>query len=286
MRSTQSVLIAGCAAAAAFLVGAPAHAQGAGAWAGPWSGVYAGGRIGYDFLRGGKNERVLFDNNLDGGFGDTVRTPAGANAFGPGFCGGKARGATPATGCRKDKDGLAWAVHFGTDFQPTNSGLVVGYVLDFGMSDAKDRVSAFSTTPAFYTLERRMKWSGSARARAGYAAGPILIYGTGGVALARIKNRFTTNNVANAFSSTGNDDKFGYRVGGGVEYRLSRGFSVGTQYLYTRIGDSDYRVRAANSGTTSAANPFLLVNANGTDFRRSRKQFATHDVAITGSVRF
>ena len=110
----------------AMIAAAPAAAQ-----ADPesWTGFYAGGKIGYSFQPKDGDERLDFDTNLDGGFGDTVRTAAGANAFSPGFCGGAGLSSLPANGCSRDRDALTYAGMVGFDYQvPTmaGGGIVLG----------------------------------------------------------------------------------------------------------------------------------------------------------------
>lgn len=68
-------------AALTMLVAIPAAAQ-------TWAGPYVGGAIGGGMQRDDSTETVAFDTDLDGDFGDTVRTAAGADAFSPGFCPG------------------------------------------------------------------------------------------------------------------------------------------------------------------------------------------------------
>ena len=74
------------AALLATALASPALAQDSG----DWTGFYIGGHVGYAFQPNDDDETILFDTDLDGNFGDTVRTSAGANAFSPGFCGGAA----------------------------------------------------------------------------------------------------------------------------------------------------------------------------------------------------
>lgn len=267
-------------AGATVLTAMPALAQ----ESGDWSGFYAGGRIGYGFQPNDNDETILFDKNLDGNFDDTVTTVAGADAFSPGFCGGQTGSPRAADGCGGDFDGVEWAAHVGYDMQ-LGSSVVVGVVGDYGMSTVRDHVTAFSTTPAYYTMTRRLKDNASLRLRAGFAAGDTLFYGTGGVAWGKIKNSFRTSNGANAFSGNGNKDAWGYRFGGGIEQKVAPNFSIGAQYLYTSLKDDDYRVRAAR-GTAPATNPFILTNADGTDFRRSGTRFNSHGVSVTANYRF
>jgi outer membrane immunogenic protein len=249
-----------------------------------WTGGYVGGRIGYAFQPNRGGETVLFDRNLDGTFGDTITTAAGANAFSPGFCGGAATAATPGN-CDGDKDGIDVAIQAGYDYQ-FDGGFVLGLVADYGTQKGRDSVSAFSTTPAFYTLTRRLRDNYSIRARAGFGTETMLFYGTGGIAWGKVKNSFATSNTVNSFTTTGNDTAQGYRLGAGVEYRLGTNVTLGLQYLYTRLDDDDFRVRAGNSGTTPATNPFLLGNAAGTDFARSADKLTTNSLAATVNFRF
>lgn len=271
-------ILTASAALAVVAAAAPAAAQETADWTGP----YVGGQIGYAFPLGGERERVEFDTNLDGLFGDTVRTAAGADAFSPGFCAGAARGATPGDQCDEDEGEIAGGVHVGYDYQMGN--VVAGIVAEYGRTSVTDNVSAFSTTPAFYTLTRELRDHASVRARLGYAAGNTMAYVTGGGAWGRIRNSFTTNNAVNSFAENGDEDAWGYRVGGGLEHQLGRNFSLGLLYAYTSLDADEHRVRAA--GPAPATNPFIRVNSSGTDFRRSDESFDTHAVSLTASFRF
>lgn len=263
---------------AATLFGAvPAAAQDAG-----WSGPYVGGRLGYTRQPNDRNETILFDNDLDGAFGDRVLTVSGADAFSPGFCGGRTSNPT-ATNCR-DSDGTEWAVHLGYDMEL--GPLVVGIVGEYGRADIEDGVSAFSTTPAVYTFSRRLRDTAAIRARAGLAFGRTLAYGTGGFAYGKIRRDFTTSNGLNTFTESGDDeDSYGYRVGGGLEHRFDGGFSLGVQYLYTSLKDDDFTVRAAGTNLP-VSNPFILRNSQGTDFQRSGRRFTSNNLSVVASFRF
>lgn len=278
--SPVKIIVPVAAALAATLTAAPALAQSSDSW----TGFYVGGHVGYGFQPNDDDETILFDTNLDGTYGDTVNTTAPANAFSPGFCGGAANGPTPADGCEDDRDGLDFGVQAGYDVQVSDN-FVVGVVGDYTRSRLRDSVSAFSTTPARYTMTRRLRDAFSLRARAGVASGRTLFYGTGGVAYGNIRNSFSTSNAANSFTGSGNESSWGYAVGGGIEHRLSPSFSIGAQYLYRSLKADDYVVRAG-PGTAPPTNPFLLVNANGTDFARSGSRFNAHGVSLTANFRF
>lgn len=252
---------------------------------GDYNGFYVGGSFGIGAQpNDGRNSSIEFDTNRDGRFGDTVRTGTGANAFSPGFCGGRALGVTPAEGCTEDLDRPEYFGHVGADTQ--FGRFVVGVVGEFGRSESVDYVSAYSTTPARYSFSRRAKYNAAVRGRIGYTPNDsTLFYATGGASYAKIRNRFETSNGANSFTLNGNSDAWGYNAGGGVEQRILRNVSVGLLYLYTTYRDDETRV-AVGRGTAPATNPFLLVNPEGTDFRRSDDKFRMHSIRATVSFRF
>jgi len=251
----------------------------------PFNGLYVGGTFGYDVQPNDAGSRILFDRNLDGRFNDTVTTAAGANAFSTGFCGGAARGnAIGAGGCRKDKDAIAYYGRVGLDQQLGN--FVVGVLGEFGKTEIRDSVTAFSTTPASYTITREVNWEASARGRVGYAANTTLFYGTGGVGYLSVNNSNTSTNTANAYADNGNDKVWGGVFGGGLEQKIGRNFSVGLEYLYHDYNDDGYRVRVTR-GTQPATNPFVLPpNTTGTDFARSDNRFRWHSLRATAAFRF
>lgn len=266
--------------AALAVVSSPAVAQDAD----NWSGFYVGGKVGYAFQSDGSSESIEFDNNLDGQFGDIVRTSGGADAFSPGFCDGAANSSLPADGCDEDSDGLDWSVHAGGDVQ--FGRIVVGALLEYGSADVEDSVTAFSVTPANYVMTRKLKGTVGLRARAGVALdGGFLPYVTAGLVRAKVKSSFSTTNGVNAFGfENSSETQPGYRLGAGLEKRFGNA-SIGLLYLYTSIKDDDYRVNVTQ-GTAGATNPFILVNPNGTQFRRSDERIGYHSLGLTASYRF
>lgn len=276
----QSLMFLALAAAAS-----PALAQSSDANS-KWSGAYLGASIGNTDPRGGDDGAILFDTNRDGGFGDTVRTGTGADAFSPGFCGGIAAGRTPSAGCVDDKGGATLGVRVGYDWQVGN--LVFGALAEYNSYDARDGVSAFSTTPASYTFVRDLDSSIALRARGGLAFGQDndwLAYATAGAVRAKIDNSFQSTNTANAFSLTEGGDSNGVQFGAGIERKIAGNVSIGMEYLRTRLDDEDTRVLTTR-GTAPATSPFLLVNASGTDFRRSDDRLDLDTLQLTVNLRF
>lgn len=265
--------------AAALLVLSASAAQ---AQEATWSGPYVGAHAGWGWKADETSDTILFDTNLDGTFNNTVNTATGANAFSPGFCNGAAQTATPAGGCKDDENGVDFGVRAGYDWR--SGSVVLGALAEVSRMNVVDAASAYSTTPAFYTMERKLRGVGALRVRGGVVVADNLFYATGGVAKGRVRHRFSTSNTVNTFQVREDKWASGYQYGGGVERQIGANLTMGLEYLYTRLEDDDFRVRAA--GPAPATNPFILVNAGGTDFRRSEDDLNTHSVRLTAAYRF
>jgi len=273
------ILLVSATALGLATVASAASAQDLTTTAPGWTGFYVGGQLGYSWQPPSRKETILFDRNQDGTFGDTFSN------FSPGFCGGSPTSTSPASGCSKDNDATMWKVHAGYDYQfGETSGPVVGAVIDYGRAYLYDNVTAYSTTPASYTIKSKLKENGSIRARGGYALGTgTLLYGTGGFAIGKIKNSFTTTNGVNSFSTTGSSKTAkGYNYGGGIEQKVGP-FSVGALYLFTVLKNDNYRVSATGG---PVGGPFTVVSGTGTDFKRSFSKFAYHSLLATVSYHF
>lgn len=272
------------ASVAGLAAAAPAYAQDDAADR-SFSGLYVMASGGYDVQANDIGSRINFDRNGDGNFNEAVTTTTGADAFSPGFCNGRARGATLAASCENDRNKPSYYARVGFDVQ--RGPFVLGALGEFGKTDIADYVTGFSTTPASYTLSRKVDWEASGRLRAGYAVSGGMFYATGGVGYVRINHGFTTTNTTNAFSTLLDDhDKFGFIVGGGVEKRIVGGFSIGLEYTYHDYKDGQYYVRATQ-GTSPATNPFVRAPYTaGTTLTRSDDNFRWHSLRATIGYHF
>lgn len=278
------------AAAGALLVSGTAWAQESDpAVSSGFSGIYVGAAGGYDAQPNDGSASIQFDRNLDGTFGDTVLTGAGANAFAPGFCGGRAQAAqgprNGGPGCAKDRDDWSYYARIGLDHQ--SGPVVYGVVGEFGRTHIRDSVTGFSSTPANYVMSREVDWEAAVRARAGLTPNDsTLFYGTFGPSLARIDSSFSSSQSTNTFTGRGDKNVFGFQGGGGVEQRFGDHFSVGLEYVYHQYQDNDYRVRAAGPAATPFTNAANGGTTDGTDFRRSDDKFRWHSLRATAAFRF
>lgn len=105
-----------------------------------------------------------------------------------------------------------------------NYGVFAGYDYDFGdfVLGGEVQYSDNDVTIGGVSVDGVTR----VKARAGYDAGPALIYGVGG--------------YGNADTSAGSSD--GYVAGVGMDYKLNSGVTVGAEYLYNdygSIGGSD-----------------------------------------------
>lgn len=284
---TKRFLVPSALAVAVAMASAPASAQDRDTH---FDGPYVSGFVGVGMQNNNGGDTVVFDTDGDGIFGDPVTLaspPAapGTNAFGPGFCNGVARGDTRAAGCRGDKSKVEFGGRLGYDMRVSNN-FVVGALFEVSTNRSKDRVAAFSTSPASYSFQREIDHALSLRARAGFTpGGGALFYATGGGSYAKIDHAFSTTNATNSFTEVDDGDRvWGWQVGGGAEVMVTRNISLGLEYLYNRYDDDKYFV-AVGPGTAAPTNPFLLTSG-GTDMRPSSTNFDFHSVRAALSFQF
>ena len=78
-------------------------------------------------------------------------------------------------------------------------------------------------------------WLGTARGRVGYAFDRWLVYGTGGAAIADLKDTYTSPTFA--FVAAPGATTWGWTAGGGVEYAVADHWTVKAEYLHVGFGN-------------------------------------------------
>ena len=131
------------------------------------------------------------------------------------------------------------------------SPIVLGFEADVSFPNYIDGNSVISTlaTAKSYVIEQ-MDFTGSARGRLGYAAGPWMFYATGGLA-------FTGERFLNT-PAVGNDEKklgmrLGWAAGGGVEVAFAPHWSFKLEYLYSEFQNGGVQF-ASGAATASTLN--------------------------------
>jgi outer membrane immunogenic protein len=119
---------------------------------------------------------------------------------------------------------------------------VFGAELDF--QGASLRSSAFNTFTPYLTAgnsisigtTQRIDYFGTARGRLGVAFGPALIYATGGLAYAGVRDAFfMTDTFGFTAANSNSNARMGFAAGGGVEWMFAPNWSIKGEYLYVGL---------------------------------------------------
>lgn len=175
----------------------------------------------------------------------------------------------------ENSQGGIFGIEVGANWQYQN--WVVGAAADWSVTDLHDSYS-FPSVDAGKSdaLSSRYDWLGTARGRLGYVAGQSLFYGTGGLAVGRVKHEFdndfnSTTGSAQSFVTTGT--MAGWTAGAGWEYMINRNLSVKAEYLHVDLGKSQLDISAsptnANFGAGAAPGTSILHFNNTFDIVRA-----------------
>jgi outer membrane immunogenic protein len=204
-----------------------------------WTGCYVGINGGFKWAR--------FNESVDTTGGSVVIPGVGLIPFAPGHV--DLDHATASSGAVGGQIGCRWenAEHW-----------VFGAEGDFDWTRVNASVTDASppTTGLFpgITFDNRIRWEGSGRIILGRSFDRWLVYGTGGIAFARVDMdanfpAVTMGGGAQipAFFASDSKTLVGGTVGLGTAYMLTRNWEIGAEYRYTFYAQSDY-----NLGTPTA----------------------------------
>ena len=222
-----------------------------------WAGFYIGGNGGYSWGR--SRSDMSFFNSATGA---AIAPPAGAvtsNSFNldGGVAGGQAgynwQTSNWVFGLETD---LQWSGERGSaSFFCPGSGAspVIPSVCTPGV------VGVPATNGTGVTVDQKIEWFGTFRARAGVLVAPsILAYATGGLAYGSVKTDMTLRSIGvpgattNSSSSSSSSTHAGWTVGGGIEAMFGSNWSGKVEYLYVDLG----------TFSSSVALPLPPVGAN------------------------
>jgi len=164
-----------------------------------------------------------------------------------------------------DLNGLFGGAQLGANWQ---SGVwVLGAQADLQLSDIVD--SDKKTVNALdFSTQGKIDWFGSIRLRGGLALDNLLIYGTGGLALAGVD--YSLKTVDDPLSTLKLSDDYtatGWTAGGGVEWGFSAKSSAKIEYLYTDLGKKDIGTSLMSDDAYFKASPSFQSIRMGVDFR-------------------
>lgn len=121
-----------------------------------------------------------------------------------------------------DVNGLLGGGTAGYNYQFSPNG-VIGAETDIAFSNADDTVG---------TRKFSLDYLGTLRARAGYAVGNVMFYGTAGAAYG--KGELSQAGLSN------DQVQWGWVLGAGLEAMLTQNVSAKFEYLYVDLGDKTY----------------------------------------------
>src|SRR5262249_31313223 len=203
-----------CVLVLALCTGVVAHA-------GDFKGVYVGLNVG---------------GNSSGTQGRTTTVFSSSGYFAP--------DSVPAIATAGKQDLGAGSFHVGglAGFNLQHKWFLLGVETDLGSMNAsksKTTTAPYPCCPATFTITQfaGTGWLYTLRPRVGFTGGPVLIYGTGGLALTNVDyTTVFTDTFAAAHESNGKSGtEAGWAAGGGAEFKPGRHWSLKAEYLRSEI---------------------------------------------------
>lgn len=165
-----------------------------------WSGVYVGGLVGY-------------------GWGDT-----------------RYEDDSDVTTDPIDLDGASVGLTVGYNYQ-FHPNWVAGVEADVSWSgiDASEPTTPDGNWGCGDACTTEVEWYGTVRARLGYAMDRFLVYGTGGLAVGRVKGELENSGP----EWVTKDTNVGWAAGAGVEYAFTQNWTAKLEYMHVDLGWTD-----------------------------------------------
>jgi outer membrane immunogenic protein len=152
-----------------------------------------------------------------------------------------AQGAIPAVGANSASSS-SWLAGAQAGYNWQKGSLVYGVEADISGTGLKSTMnttllSLFVPPPTASTTSS-IDWYGTLRGRLGWATGPVMFYGTGGLAYGqtRVNSTLNDNIVLTSLNSQSSSVKAGWVVGFGVEYLLRPNLIANLGYQYVDLG--------------------------------------------------
>jgi len=139
---------------------------------------------------------------------------------------------------------------------------LVGIEGDFDWLGTKEKFNDFNDA-ARLASGVDTDWYATLRGRFGYVTGASLIYVTGGAAFTRVEETFGVTAAPTALSST----RTGWTAGGGIETKLSKNWSVTTEYLYVDLGSNSFASNAASAADAATFKTRAHVLKSGFNYK-------------------
>ena len=231
-----AALVAGPAMAADMRVKAPLYKAPPPVVVYSWTGCHVGGNGGWI---GGRDS---YDLTMAGGFLNPINifsNPANRAGLEHSYQSNTSSGtAGLQVGCNYQLSPFVVGVEADTNWSGLSETFTAAYPLSV----------PGTANPHTETTGKDLKWFSTFRARAGFAWDRVLIYGTGGLAVARIDSSTSVQFSPNGFGFLGGFpfngqvslDRWGWTAGGGIEFAATESWTFKAEYLYLDFGSFDY----------------------------------------------
>ncbi|MFY9893517.1 MAG: outer membrane protein [Xanthobacteraceae bacterium] len=190
-----------------------------------WSGIYVGANGGYGFGTSSWNAPAVVS---------ATSPPSPAVATGTFNLRGLLAGGTVGLNLQAD-------------------AFVFGIEADGDWTNLKGNGSSANYCTAGVTCETKSPFFGTLRARFGYAFNRVLVYGTGGLADAKVQAGFSPP------ATFDGADNFGWTGGAGIEFAFADNWTAKVEYLYAALGTMTCST-AANCGNSVPVTVSLTEN--------------------------
>lgn len=165
---------------------------------------------------------------------------------------------------QREEMGFAVGGAIGMNWQRCNT--VLGIEAELNWTDV-DRawginLAGLGAPPPFanpFNAKSSIEWYGAVKARAGYAMDSMLLYLTAGIAFAEIEHS-GLDTIVRRIGFNSSDTRFGWVVGGGAEYALTKNISWRNEVTYTRFEDQDFNLNVP-AGLLGPAAAAIKLNA-------------------------
>jgi outer membrane immunogenic protein len=188
-----------------------------------WTGFFGGLNAGYGWIDDHGSPLCVNSSGVPDGAGCDTNNVPGAQVHPSGFIGG-------------GQIGYNWQL---------SPLWVVGVEADCQGADISDSINIAGPFPqtgggssgaANFVASERMDWFGTVRPRVGVVWNQALIYATGGLAYGHISVSDNTIFPGLTYPASDSATRFGWTLGGGVEYAIDTHWSVKVEGLYYDLG--------------------------------------------------
>jgi outer membrane immunogenic protein len=124
---------------------------------------------------------------------------------------------------------------------------VFGFEVDGSWSSAKTKFQDDPSSDSIETIDSKLRWFATARTRTGIVVNDLMLYVTGGLAIANVRDVYTDGSDQFSFDKT----RLGWTAGLGTEWALSRGWTLKSEALFMQFSQHHDNLDGSSRFTNS-----------------------------------